>query len=81
MSDIKVRPAIFAPAPLRRRRVKQDPAKSRGLAVFAVGAAIGALLGYVCGSARARVRTAPIFARDRDLVPDLLVCTHSTETR
>ena len=54
MSDIKVRPAIFAPAPLRRRKPKRDPAQRRSLAVFAAGAAIGALLTYACGGARAR---------------------------
>jgi hypothetical protein len=59
MSDIQVRPAIFAPAPLRRRRkAKQDPAQWRGLAVFAAGAAIGALFAYACGGAPAGGRTA-----------------------
>jgi hypothetical protein len=52
MSDIRVRPAIFAPAPLRRRKPKRDPVQWRGLAVFATGTAIGALLAYACGGPR-----------------------------
>jgi (S)-mandelate dehydrogenase len=54
MSDIVVRPAIFAPAPLRRRPKRQEePAKWRGLAVFAAGAALGGALAF----AGRRIRT------------------------
>jgi fatty acid desaturase len=57
MSDIQVRPAIFAPAPLRRRELRRDPIQWRDVAVFAVGAVIGALFTYAYGSPRARLVT------------------------
>jgi len=46
MNDIEVRPAIFAPAPLRRRGAPRGPTPWRGLTLFAAGAALGGLLAF-----------------------------------
>lgn len=46
MSEIKVRPAIFAPQPLRRRAAPRGPAPWRGLTLFAAGAALGGLAAF-----------------------------------
>lgn len=61
MSDIEVRPAIFAPEPLRRRRKTevQTPATSwRGLATLAAGIALGSAIGLALRSAQTRTRPA-----------------------